>query len=196
MTQETGYYYVIYLKDAAGNVIKTPVLTLNTPPNNIALGKKAWGTFNHIDPTIKEKGYGESTVGKVVDGSLNYFGGMAISYNADNSDQYVVIDLEKVSDIKRLDIYWWALSFSKDYRIDVSIDGKNWKTVKEHLDAAQGKDMRSPMGDYLVLHSIPLDQAARFVRLYVLAKAQRGTREKKWLPWPNLYLCEIAVISK
>jgi hypothetical protein len=196
LQQETGYFYQLYLKDAQGNVIKTPQLAFSTPPNNIALGKKVWGTFNYVDPTIKELGYGETSIDKLTDGSLNYFGGMAISFNADNSDQYAVVDLGSVSAVKRLDIYWWALSFSKDYRIDVSIDGKSWTTLKEHLDASQGTDMRSPMGDYVVLHSIPLDTSARFIRVYIAAKAPRGTREKKWKPWKNLFLCEIAVIAK
>ncbi len=196
LQQETAYYYQLYLRDAQGNVIKTPPLSFVTPPDNIALGKKVWGTFNYVDPTIKELGYGETSIDKLTDGSLNYFGGMAISFNADNSDQYAVIDLGSISAIKRLDIYWWALSFSKDYRIDVSIDGKSWKTLKEHLDASQGSDMRSPMGDYIVLHSVPLDTAARFVRVYITAKAPRGTREKKWQPWKNLFICEIAVIAK
>jgi hypothetical protein len=131
----------------------------------------------------------------VVDGNLNYFGGMAISYNADNADQYVVIDLEKLEPVKRIDIYWWALAYSRDYQIDLSDNGMDWVTVKDHIDAEKAPDMRSPAGDYLVMQSVEIKKTARLVRLFIKAGSPRGTKIKKWAPRQNLYLCEIAVIK-
>lgn len=192
---ESSYFYKLVLKDKFGNVVMTPVLTFVTPPNNIALGKKTVGTFNSIDSDIKRRGYGETTVDKTVDGNLNYFGGMAISYNGDNSDQFVIIDLEKPEPIKRLDVYWWGLAFSRDYRIDLSNDGKEWKTVAAGLDADKGVLSQTPGGDVMVSQTIAINKTARLVRLFVKAGAPRGTKIKKWAPRANLYLLEIAVIK-
>lgn len=192
---ESTYFYKLVLKDKYGNVVMTPVLNFTTPPYNIALGKKAIGTFNSIDPDIKRRGFGETTVDKVVDGNLNYFGGMAISYNGDNSDQFVVIDLEKPEPIKRLDVYWWGLSYSRDYRIDLSNDGKEWKTIVDHIDADKGLLTSTPGGDVMVSQTVAINKTARLVRLFVKAGAPRGSKVKKWDARPNLYLMEIAVIK-
>lgn len=192
---ETAYFYKLVIKDKFGNVTMTPPVPFRTPAHNIALGKKAVGTFNYIDEAIKKAGYGDTTVDKVVDGNLNYFGGMAISYNAENSDQYVVIDLEKAEPIKRLDIYWWGLSYSRDYRIDLSNNGKDWQTIVSGLDGDKGIATSSPSGDVMDVQSVPLNKTARLVRLYVKAGAPRGTKVEKWTPKQNLYLMEIAVIK-
>ncbi len=193
---ETIYYYKIILKDKLGNVAMTPPLQFKTPADNIALGKRVIGTFNFIDEDIKKRGFGETTVDKVVDGNLNYFGGMAISYNADNADQYVIIDLGKSEPVKRIDVYWWALSYSRDYRIELSENGTDWFTAQEHIDAEKGIDINSPGGDYLVYQSVPINKTARLVKLFVKAGNLRGSKIKKWNPRPNLYLCEIAVIKE
>lgn len=192
---ETDYFYKLVIKDKFGNVTMTPPVPFRTPAHNIALGKKAVGTFNYIDEAIKKSGYGETTVNKAVDGNLNYFGGMAISYNADNSDQYVVIDLEKAEPIKRLDIYWWGLSFSRDYRIDLSNDGKEWQTMVSGLDAYKGILTSSPGGDVMVVQSVPVNKTARLVRLYVKAGAKKGSKVQKYEPRQNLYLLEMAVVK-
>lgn len=188
---EENYFYKLSLKDKYGRVTITPPLAFRTPAYNIALGKKVGGTFK-LNEAYKETG---DNLAKIVDGNLNYFGGMAVSYNADNADQYVVIDLGAKMPIKRLDIYWWAISFSKNYRIDLSNDGVNWKTIKKRLDATKGKGMRSPVGDYVLLHTTPLQNTARFVRLYVTAKSPRGSLMKELPPRKSLFLCELAVIK-
>jgi hypothetical protein len=192
---ETVYFYQLILTDQFGNVAMTPPLEFKTPPNNIALGKKVVGTFNFVDEDIKRRGFGESTIEKVVDGNLNYFGGMALSYNADNADQYIIIDLEKPEPIQRIELYWWGLSYSRDYKIDLSDNGMDWFTVKDHIDAEQGFDIGSPGGDYLVEHSVQIKKTARLVRVFIKAGNTRGSKVKKWNPRQNLYLCEIAVIK-
>lgn len=192
---ETAYFYKLALKDSSGNVLLTTPVSFITPAYNIALGKKAAGTFNFIDEEIKKRGFGTTTADKAVDGNLSYFGGMALSYNANNADQYIIIDLEKPEPIKRLEIFWWALSFSKDYRIDISDDGLEWKTIKDRLDAETGHPTHSPAGDFLVSQTVEVGKTARLVRLFVKAGAKRGTLVKKWDPRSNLYLVEIAVIK-
>ncbi len=192
---ESTYFYRLIVKDRIGNVTMTPVIPFSTPAYNIALGKKTAGTFNFVDEEIRRLGYGDSTVDKVVDGNLRYFGGMAVSFNAQNADQYVVIDLEKPEPIKRLDVYWWGLSFSRDYRIDLSIDGNEWVMVAQRLDARKGVDKPSPGGDVMVQQTVPMNKTARFVRLFVQAGAKRGTLNPKWPPRQNLYLMELAVIK-
>jgi len=196
LNPENSYFYKLVVSDKFGNVAMTPPLEFKTPPYNIALGKKVIGTFSYVDEDIKKRGYGQTGVERVVDGSLNYFTGMAISYNADNADQYVVIDLEKAEPVKRIDVYWWALSYSRDYRIELSENGVDWITVKDHIDAEQGSEISSPGGDFLVFQSTPVNKTGRLIKLFVKAGSKRGARTKKWQPRPNLYLCEIAVIKE
>jgi len=191
---ETEYYYRLDLTDRFGNVVMTPPIRFRTPPYNIALGKRVWGTFGFTPARGGVLEAGEENLAKLVDGNVNYFGGTAVSQNADNADQYAVIDLGEISPVDRLEIIWWGLSYSRNYRIDLSNDGENWTTVSQRLNADRGEAMRSPAGDLIVRHTVPVGKSARFVRLFVRAKAPRGTRSELWEPMSQLYLSEIAVI--
>lgn len=191
---ETLYYYSVSIKDKFGNVMMTPALAFMTPPDNMALGKPVAGTFNFVEEDVQRRGYGTTSGARLVDGKLNYFDGMALSYQLDNADQYAVIDLGKPEPIRRIEVFWWALSYSRDYRLEVSLDGKIWTTVENHIDADKGQLMASPAGDALVAQTVNVKKTARFVRLYVSAKSRKGSKSKQWPARPNLYLSEIAII--
>lgn len=192
---ETLYYTQLYIEDKKGNITYTTPLSFETLPHNIALGKDVWGTFDYEEPLITNKGFGSTGVENITDGDLNYFGGMAISYLLENSDQYVIIDLGAEETFKKINVYWWGLAYSENYRIDLSDDGITWTTVKKNLNAEDGEDMRSDDGDYIVLHSIDLKKTARFVRLYAEAGTEIGTRLPQVGEYAKLMICEIAVIE-
>lgn len=194
LRQETPYFYRIHLSDERGNADMSKPLAFVTPADNIALGKKATGTFNTVDEDIKTRGFGNTSVEKVVDGNLNYFGGMAISSNTEQADQFISIDLGESSRVRRVDVYWWGLSYSRDYEIDFSDDGVKWRAAATGLDAESGVEKRSPAGDFLIYHSVDVAGSTKYVRLFTKAGSKRGTAIKKWDPKADLYICEIRVI--
>ncbi len=194
LKQETVYSFMVSAVDRFGNEVSTSWLSFTTPANNIALGKRVFGTFNNTSKDITSHG-GYNSITNVVDGDLNYFTGMAVSFKVANADQYVVVDLGKVEPVKRIDVYWWGLAYSRDYQIDVSDDGKNWRVIERGIDAEDGSEVRSPRGDLLVKQSIVSKFRARFVRLLARAGSSVGTRIKKWPALPVLYLSEVAVIK-
>lgn len=192
---EKRYFYKIVIQDKQGRVLQTTPLEFYTPANNVALGKRIWGTFGFVDTEIQGLGYGTTSEARIVDGDLNYFTGSAVSFNADNADQYVIIDLGKEYQFKAVDVYWWGLAYSRDYRVDLSHDGFNWETMREHIDGNAGEEMRSPGGDLLVYQRVAMVKQARFVRLYMTAGSKRGTRAEMFGLVPYFRLCEIAVIE-
>lgn len=192
---EKHYFYKLVIQDKQGAVLMTTPLDFFTPVHNLALGKRIWGTFGCADPDA-QFGTGRATGdARIVDGDLNYFTGSAVSFNADNAAQYVIIDLGREYQFKSVDVYWWGLAYSRDYRVEISHDGFVWKTLRDHLDAERGEEMRSPAGDLLVYQSVKAVETARFVRVYMEAGSKRGTRAAMYGELPYFRLCEIAVIE-
>lgn len=191
---ETQYFIELYIWDKNEQVLKTEVLSFITPAHNIALGKDVSGTFSYDFDEITGRGY-EMGSEKITDGDLNYFGGMAMSHLPESGDQYAVIDLGEVSTFKEILIYWWGLAFPTDYRIEISDDGENWETAQADLNASDGEDTRSSMGDYLVLQTVELSATARYIRIYIPTGTQVASRLPDLLTGLRYYLCEVSVIE-
>lgn len=76
--------------------------------------------------------------------------------------QWITVDLGAVKTVKAFEA-WWETASSKDYTIDVSTDGENFKTVATIVGAAAGNNRR----DTIVLKQTA---SARYVRLHATAR--------------------------
>lgn len=107
------------------------------------------------DATASSEVEGDGLAHEAVDGDLGTRWGSEYT-----EPQWFQVDLGRVYDhVQRVVIHWEA-SFGKDYRIQVSEDGENWKTVSEITDGDGGVD------------EITFDPTpARFVRMYGTRKS-------------------------
>jgi F5/8 type C domain-containing protein/cell wall-active antibiotic response 4TMS protein YvqF len=130
------------------------------------VGKVVWGSLfvvmgvlftlhdmGRIDLRPRDKGL---TPGFAVDGDT------ATRWSSDFSDpQWLAVDLGEVSQVRRVKLYWEG-AHAKDYRLEVSSDGRSWTTVRT---------MTAGDGD---VDEHEVDATARYVRMY-------GT--KRATPW-------------
>ncbi|MBN1899193.1 MAG: discoidin domain-containing protein [Spirochaetes bacterium] len=178
---DTSYYYVIEGKDEKGKSVKSPIRQFKTARWNKALSKKAEGTFIHYledDPYYDKK---SPVLERITDGRLNYFNSMAVSGPVAKESQYVIIDLGQVRSVKAIEVYWRALSYSRDYALYTSRDKKNWEIVQEHIDAGTGQGIRGEKGSPIVYNRINCQKKARYVKMEVKKESQVFNKHKKWL---------------
>lgn len=123
----TKYYSKILITDRYGNKFYK-FFDFITGEYNIALGKRVEGTFTnrYIGDIFNLEG---DVIKRVNDGSFDYRNGMAVSFDPDKSDQFVIIDLEDVYPVERIITYWRALAYPKFYFIYASLDKKDWKKI-------------------------------------------------------------------
>jgi len=192
LAPRTSYYYLLQYKDQSGKVFKDKIKTILTKENNVALHKPVKGTFTK---NIKDDKYFQKSskiINRVTDGKMNYFTGMAVSGNIKKTDQFVIIDLQDDFDIDSIEVFWRALSYSTDYKILISLDNKNWKIVKNKLNAAKGKKMRGEKGDPILYNTIFVHEKARYVKL-IASKNQFYNKHEQW---NYVQLMEIKVYPK
>lgn len=189
---KTSYYYLFQYKDQSGKVFKDKIKTIVTKENNVALHKSVKGTFNKNIKNDKYFQKSSKIIKRVTDGKMDYFTGMAVSGNIKKTDQLVIIDLKDYINIDSIDVFWRALSYSTDYKILISLDKKNWKTVKKKLNAAKGKKMRGEKGDPILYNTIFVHEKARYIKL-IASKNQFYNKHEKW---DYVQLMEIKVYPK
>lgn len=139
------YHYRVTLTDAWGNRYQTANRTFSTP-RNLAEGKQATASSR-----IRQ-GFDAA---KAFDGSLQT---RWSSQYAD--DQWLQVDLGQTETISWVGLEW-EYAYSTSYAIQVSVDGRQWKTVYQTASGQGGReDVRFE------------PTRARFVRLHTRA---RGT---------------------
>ncbi len=180
LTPDTIYYYTLEAINQLEERTKTPVFNFTTPPVNYAINKKVFGTFNTVlgEAFFNKK---SSVIQRITDGKMDYNSGMAVSGNTDQEDLFVIIDLKKQQEIKKLKVFCRALAYSKDYSIYISKDNKKWEKTGEKINAAKGKNIRGETGDPIKVNSITFNPiSVRYVKLFIKKGSKYHVKHKKW----------------
>ncbi len=180
LTPGTFYYYTLEAINKLEERSKTPILNFTTPPLNYAINKKVSGTFNTV---LSEAFFSKksSVIKRITDGKMDYNSGMAISGDIDQEDQFVIIDLKNKQKIKKINVYWRALAYSKDYSIYISKDNKKWEKAVGNISAANGKNIRGEKGDPIKVNSITFNPTSgRYVKLFIKKGSKYHVKHKKW----------------
>lgn len=160
----TAYEYKMTVSDYNGNQLNVDTRQFNTRPINFAAKKTYEGTFNTL--------YGGSKVSPnrypLTDVSTNINTGMVLSGPVNRADQYVTVDLEQNRNISEIVLFWRALGYSKNYRLEASEDKQNWKTLAENINADTVTTARTADGHpvKVVFTKFPRT-TARYIRLFV-----------------------------
>lgn len=153
--------------DARGLVSAEYLGEFMTMENNIALGAPVTGTFwRNTDPGfIKDT---PPILGRVTDGKLDYFRGMATSGDPDGDTQWVQVDLGKLQFVDQILTYWRQLTYPKKFTLSGSMNGQRWENLGDTHDPSLGRAMQSQTGDPLWEYTAPVgNQVFRYIRLEV-----------------------------
>lgn len=189
----TKYYCQVTIKDKQKNLFKMKYEFL-TVEYNIALNKKAWGTFynDYIADIFRLKG---NIIKRVNDGSFDYKTGMAVSLNPMKSDQFIIIDLGKNKEIEKIITYWRALAYPYLYFIYFSKDSKKWHRYKKMVNLKKAKPkFIQGSGIPMIIGETDIDNIqTRFVKILI----PKGTPYyKKYKLYHFLQLMEIKIYGK
>ena len=176
--------------DSFNRHFETEKLKFTTKENNIALNKKCEGTFNVKVSDMFEPKDSFAVINRVNDNSTNYFNGIATSENIDDTDQWAIIDFDEIYPLKLIMIFWRKLCYPIDYKVEISLDKSNWKTLYKSINAGNGFEMNSDSGDPMnvVMHSVN-KESARYLRI----TAMRGKYWVKHKNWNYIQLNEVKV---
>jgi len=106
---------------------------IRTPYSNIALKKPVYGTFTKL-PESKFVDDSTPAITRVNDGRLEWLKGMVLSGEVNNANQYVFINLQRVSNIKSIKVYWNAHYYPLHYSFTYSRDGTNWLAMERNTN--------------------------------------------------------------
>jgi len=177
---DTSYYYVIEGKNKDGEMVKSKVNYFRTKEWNLALQKSVAGTFDNYIGDDKYFNKKTPILQRITDGKMNYFDGMAVSGNVHKNDQYVIIDLQNIYNIAKINVYWRALSYSRDYALYVSNDRQTWELVTKHIDAENGKFIRGEKGDPILYNEISCNQQAQYIKILIKKGSNIYNKHKEW----------------
>ncbi|WP_051235251.1 discoidin domain-containing protein [Marinimicrobium agarilyticum] len=125
-----------------------PLSVLASASTNLALGKP-------VQASSIEKGLASLAPSYAVDGDAGS------RWSSEFSDhQWISVDLEATYQLTGINLHWQN-SYSKDYDIQVSVDGENWETVYSQIDSDGGLDQHA------------LGAQARYVRIEGYRRATR-----------------------
>jgi hypothetical protein len=174
----------------AGISLREPVKEITTLEDNIAFGSSVSGTFSVAltnDPYFVRSG---SVSGRITDGRLNYFDGMAVSGDITESDQRAEIDLGRSIPVSRILVYWRSLACSTNFSVSVSSNARDWTVLRTGVNALKGAAMRGERGDPMLVNEISVEKTRlRYIRLLAL----RNAFYRKHAGWKNIQLMEIKV---
>lgn len=136
-----------------------------TNPANLAAGCFVTGSFVNL-PQDRFVNKAIPPLERLVDGKLDYFTSMAQSGSIQKEPQWVMLDLGRRQTVSQVVLYWWALAYPQDYRLEVSADQVHWSVVGRHLDAAKGFYITTGAPMWVAKHMItPLK--GRYVRVSI-----------------------------
>lgn len=185
----TRYFYFISFIDNNSITNNSEVGVIQTLENNLALGRKVSGTFNKF---VDNDSYFDRTPkpeNRMTDGSINYFKGLSVSGQIQSNDQYCIIDLESVSTVSKVRVYWRALAYSRNYDLETSVDGKVWKTAATAIDAEKVERTYENGNPCRVVETRFPAQQARYVKLI----ARKGSYFVKHKTWTFVQIYEIKI---
>lgn len=194
LVPSTMYFFRMDVQDTHW---KTPLTTGNlqssTRELNVALGKPVTGTFTELPEPAMQKA-DSPPLARLTDGMLDYFKSMAASQDPDQGVQWAMIDLQDSFPVRAVITYWRALSYSRNFSISLSEDGKTWETVASDLDARDGADAVSEDGSPMkIAATLCYSRRARYVRLSI---PKGSARYSKWPQWKGVHLFEIKVLPE
>jgi hypothetical protein len=141
-----GYHHLAaFARDTAGAVACSNVVRVTVMIDNLAHGKKA---------TASSKSRWGGPPEDAVDGDPS------TQWWADKEaegPQWLMVDLGTQKRVGAVCVTWWG-AYAKDYTVQVSSDGKDWR------EAARVEDRHKPAGDSDLLRFAPVK--GRYVRLY------------------------------
>jgi len=191
---DSVYFYKVKAWDANGNAVESEVKNFRPARANLALGKKASGTFIYLPPNDALVDSKKDVLSRCVDGITSYFKGMATSGSVRGADQAVTIDLGGNYPIDSIVCYWRALAYPESFSIKVSSDGTSWTEVSSKVNAGEGALARSDAGDPMRVVSAPANGAtARYIQVFV---AKDSPYYVKHANWDFVQLMEVEVYPK
>lgn len=188
---ETKYRYRITGTDKFNNrTVQEGDFT--TPAENIALGKKAYGTFYYPVDGYGIK-YDFALFKRITDGNRD-MEGMVESGNVATGDQMAIVDLGNDFKIRNATVIWRGIAYSRAFNLDVSKDMKNWTGVKKGIDARKDGSKILSRGEHgLFLRTVDVNCSgteARYVRI-LLPKGSAAGSDLPFDAKPFLQLAEI-----
>ncbi|MEW6680117.1 MAG: discoidin domain-containing protein [bacterium] len=186
--------YLVTLTIEQGKEKASSSILFKTAENNLALNGRVSGTFDQLpaDKYVK----GGNPLQRLTDGDLSYFKGMAQSQDITQNDQWLLIDLGRITRISTLTVYWRALAYSQDYAIEGSMNGKDWVVLASGLNADNGIYLRSETGDPMrVLTTNCQEETTNGQKFrYVKLLAKKGSKFfHKHIDWNFIQIMEVKV---
>lgn len=139
------------------------------PDRNLALHKFAM--ISTIMPDLKVKPIYDTTLRRtetfIPDNALDGSNGTRWMAVSSDSTAWFSVDLDKVQKVKRCEAYFVKPTAGHAYRLEYSVDGKNWKTCGGHAEVL----IQSPHVDNLAIK-------ARYLKITIL-KGTPGLWELK-----------------
>lgn len=185
----TVYSFEIVTEDTKGRRTATPLLSLTTRDNNVAIGARAIGTFDRL---IDEQAVEETrpALERITDGRNDYFAGMATSGDPADTDQWVEVDLGREVVLSSIETVWRGNAYPRDFFIMTSRDRVNWAYPGFGLDAGAGTEELSTRGDPLrrVVVAPASDEPVRYIKVLMMRGSAYFT---SWPGWRFVNLAEI-----
>ncbi len=195
LVPETEFYFKIISKDKFNNKTEKSGNFI-TGSDNMALNKKAYGSFCHAAEASGAK-FDLRYLKKITDGIYDLSGNVG-SGNIKEKGQAAIIDLKKKINIRDIKIIWRGIAYPRQFNVSIGNDMKNWKLIKSKLDSKKdGKRILSKGSHGLFLKSVTVNVKgikARYVKIGVPKGAEVGSD----LPFdtkPFLQLAEIEVFK-
>lgn len=140
---------------------------IRTGEYNIALKRPVEGTFSStfIADIFQLKG---DVLKRVNDGSFDYAGGMAVSSDPFQSDQYVIVDLGQVQEIEKVITYWRALAYPYFYSLSFSGDKISWSKARNVILKEKSPSSVEGSNIPMIIGETPLKGiSARYVKIFM-----------------------------
>ncbi len=188
------YVFTPKMTDFNQNVQTFQQQNVRTKPKNLAFSKAVTGTFDYAaDPLneIKTPAY----LSRITDGGFDLNLQTARSGAVPDSDQFFIIDLGTVQEVKEAVLFWDALAYPKNFNIDISNDGNTWSPVVKNLNAEQGALSRVLSKNIYSSSQVqsvefPGNPAGRYLRVFIPANADFYHRHSNW-QFVRIYECKV-----
>lgn len=135
------YGYSLWEFEAYGKLHEEPVI----PEVNIALNKPSWASSEFTDPNDGNKTYKSSLafdgkgINQTVDGKQSRWVSLRTKDDPTALSQWIYVDLEAVYDISKVVLNWEG-NGAKEYKVEISNDGKEWKNISHITNGDGGID--------------------------------------------------------
>lgn len=191
LTPAKKYFYKIIMEDTYGRQIETEWEEFRTQEKNLALNKNVYGTFTEYHYDMRgDHSDTQAMLQRVVDGSTNYFDGIAQSGNLADTDQWIIIDLGNVYPVRIINTFWRVLAYPTAFRVDISNDKENWILLRDNVNAGSGFHRRADTGDPMLVAFVSgRGQEAKYVRVTVY----KGSFNVKHFHWNFVQLNEVII---